>query len=442
MNKKNLDDLSSIHPLSLHIKKIAKKNKTESLSLMQSQNQEVKQLGFHNWHFFIKHIKNKFDHVFQYHPFNPNNPNIGLNPKLKNYDFYLGKNLDYGIDFYANGSQLRNRFLVLHNQTFNDCYLQHTFQQILKNSKKHSVFYCFNNTTETDNLVSICKQYHYNIINISEFNASHCLYIPFHFSILNFLFDHLSDFHKGLIFSIFINNKELQKEFLDFDFLIDFFIHFNYVSFFSDRNFTLLLLDFLRDSILSVFTTFKNFSCFDKSKIPLVIDSNLLKKDNVFFVSVSNEHSFPFYETFFSHIMQIVKKFEESSFTEIDDTKKDFYLALITHNVEVFTTTNNYSAFRGIGTISFNFFDINTIMPNIYNDKTIFNNHSHLILPSHDINFSNQILPHLDYDWRDNFYPQQWLEHPLSFIATSSYFHIENQKKVSFSNLCNLEKHI
>ena len=31
MNKKNLDDLSSIHPLSLHIKKIAKKNKNFTL---------------------------------------------------------------------------------------------------------------------------------------------------------------------------------------------------------------------------------------------------------------------------------------------------------------------------------------------------------------------------------------------------------------------------
>ena len=419
MKKKQSDELYSSNPLSIYLKKLAKKNK--ETSLMEAQNLEANKLGFKNWHFLLKHIKNKFNHSFQEHPFNIKNKNNGLNPILQPYFFNLGFNLDYGIDFYANKSQLRNRFTSLHSKNFNQKYILHSIEE-LKKLNNYSVLFCQNKIGDI----------HYDFdVYIDENHSSHYLKIPFTNTTISHLFYKLSDIQKNYINILFFKHQ-YKNQYVDLDDLIDFFSHITNIYLnINDDTFN----NFIKDT-LNLLIELKNLSFFDKSKPEFILNSTTFSNSNI--ISLTPISYFNIFELFLQYIV-----IDQLAVPLDPNFKKttQYNIALITYNINIFSSYFVIiSQLRAIACLSLSFFDLDSFIDNKHSIDIIIANTTHFILPSYDLTFTTNFLEFMNYDTSDlSHYPNEWILNPTNFIITSQSNNYTNHN-IKNINLCSFKK--
>lgn len=418
MKNTNNDESHSSNPLAIYLKKLAKKNKT-NLSLMESQNIEANKIGFSNWHYFLKHLKNKFKNLKE-HPFNPDNENKGLNPILKPYIFNLGFNLDYGTQFYANKSQLRNRFTSLHSKNFNQKYILHSIEEFKKLEDNYSLLFCQNKIGDII--------YNFDIY-IDENYSSHYLKIPFTNNIISHLFHKLSDIEKNYINTILFKHQ-YKNQYIDLDDLIDFFSHLENI-YLNINNET--FENFIKNT-LSILIDLKKLSFFDKSKPEFILNYLTLSYKNI--ISITPISNFNIFELFLQYI--VIDQLSvpiDSSF----QNNKQYNIGLITYNINIFSSYFVlYSQLRAISCLSLFFFDLDNFLENKYSLEIIIANTTHFILPSYDLSFTTNFLEFINYETSDlKYYPQEWILNPNNFIITSS----SNNYYINFTkniNLCSI----
>lgn len=418
MKNTNKDDLYSSSPLSNYLKKLAKKNKN-NLSLMESQNIEANKVGFSNWHYFLKHLKNKFKSLKE-HPFNPANENKGLNPLLKSYIFNLGLNLDYGTQFYANKSQLRNRFTSLHSKKFNQQYILHAIEEF-KKLNNHSLLFCQNKIGDID--------YKFDVY-IDQNYSSHYLKIPFTHINLLYFFDNFTDVQKNYIQTILFHHQ-YKNEYINLDELINFFSNIeNKCLNITHQEFNVFI-----NHIITHLNNLKLLSFFDLSKPEFIFNIESFSKQNI--ISITPISHFNIFELFLQYI--VINQLAVSLDTNTNTNK--YNISLITYNINIFSSRLVLiSQLRAIACLSLFLFDIDNFLENKISLEIIIANSTHFILPSFDLNFTKNFLDFLNYETKDlNHYPEEWINNQNNFFITS----FNNQYHPNFIttkniNLCSI----
>lgn len=116
----------------------------------------------------------------------------------------MGLNLDYGTQFYANKSQLRNRFTSLHSKKFNQQYILHAIEEF-KKLNNHSLLFCQNKIGDID--------YEFDV-HIDQNDSSHYLKIPFTHIHLFYIFLIILLMFKKIIFKLSLFHHQYKMNIL------------------------------------------------------------------------------------------------------------------------------------------------------------------------------------------------------------------------------------